>query len=81
MELQIGVSELDQQVREAEGGKGEAGEMGRGEREAGERGGLVARGGLLRAQLGRVLNEIEREEGVERSLVERMKVSLLSNFL
>ena len=50
----------------------EEGESGRG----GERGGdgSVASCGLMRAQMRRLGLEIEREEGVERSLVEKLKV-------
>ena len=78
--LRIQCVEIDRWVKESEGGemkwRGGREGVGRGEREVGEKGSLVARVGLMRAQLERVQKEIEREEEVERGLVERVKVRL-----
>lgn len=43
------------------------------EREGG-RGSLVATGGLLKSQLARISKEIEKEEEVEKELIEKLQV-------
>ena len=65
-ELQLRVTELEQRKRRGEGeGRGGEGE---------EEGRSVASCGFLRAHLGRVRGEIEREEEVEKELVDKLKV-------
>ena len=72
-ELQLRVTDLEQRKRGGEGeGRGGEGEGRGGEGE--EEGRSVASCGFLRAHLGRVRGEIEREKEVEKELVDKLKV-------